>query len=198
MNKRKLIIAAAGFAVLCGFFYLRFRGSIVIRPTREYQDCEVVYYYQKEESWKEDYLGDSPYRMGTSGCLTSCIASVLCMEGITETDPGTLNELFSDGSVYDKEGNIRWDEMEQALDVTVERRDALSAAELETLLDNHIYPIVRVRVWGLGNFHYVVITGSHDGNFECMDPLRSDKEPVSLSKFRNRIYAVRYVEKSAV
>ena len=53
------------------------------------------------------------------------------------------------------------------------------------------YPIVRVRMYGLGNFHYVLIVKAEDGEFYCMDPLKDGLIP--LSDYGNRVYAVRCV-----
>ena len=53
--------------------------------------------------------------------------------------------------------------------------------------------IVRVRVKGLGNFHYVLLVKCQDGQFWCMDPLHAEEELVPLSAFGNRIYAIRYL-----
>ena len=71
---------------------------------------------------------------------------------------------------------------------------ALSAGEIDHLLEQGCYPIARVRVAGLGNYHFVLIVGAQDGEYLCMDTLNEKEEVVPLSKFWNRIYAVRYVK----
>lgn len=65
--------------------------------------------------------------------------------------------------------------------------------EVTEHLRRKIYPIVRVRMKGLGNFHYVLIVGAENGTFLCMDPLNEQGEVVPLSEFGNRVYAVRYI-----
>ena len=109
--------------------------------------------------------------------------------------PGILNEYLSEQGVYDAEGNIQWDALEQALGVDIIRQQAseLSNGELDTLLSEGAFPIVFVRVNGVGNFHFVLITGSRDGEFLCMDPLNEKQVEVPLSRYGNRIYAVRYI-----
>lgn len=62
------------------------------------------------------------------------------------------------------------------------------------LLQDGIYPIVRVRMKGSGNFHFVLIVKSERGKFWCMDPMVQTDSLVSLEEFGNRIYAVRYLE----
>lgn len=139
--------------------------------------------------------------METSGCLTACLAAELRMQDISipeinAMDPGTLNSFFSGKQVYDREGNIQWDPLSSALNVSLERINGISAmrkTDLTALLSEGIYPIVRVRVKGLGNFHYVLLVKCQDGQFWCMDPLHAEEELVPLSAFGNRIYAIRYL-----
>ena len=46
---------------------------------------------------------------------------------------------------------------------------------------------------GLGSFHYVLIVGSEDGEYVCIDPLEDGL--TRLSDYLNRVYAVRVVWK---
>jgi hypothetical protein len=161
----------------------------------------VYYSYQRNSEWKDDNLGDSVYKMYDSGCLTCCLTSEIIMQGIELSDadfdinPKTMNEYFSENEVYDSEGNIQWDVLESVLGMTVVRKDAeeMETKEIENLLSDGIYPIVRVRVNGNGNYHYVLITREDNGGFWCMDPLNSEECEVSLDSFGNTIYAVRYL-----
>lgn len=87
-----------------------------------------------------------------------------------------------------------WEELEGALSVMAVRRGPMEGRELEAPLLGGKYPIARVRMHGIGKFHYVLLVGSRDGEFLCIDPLNREKKPVGLSGFGNRIYAVRYLE----
>ena len=61
-------------------------------------------------------------------------------------------------------------------------------------LVNDIYPIARVKLsYGVG--HFVLIVGSENGEYLCMDPLKEKQEPVPLSEFGDKIYFIRYFEK---
>ena len=200
---RFFLIIVIIFLMAAVLLFLRVRGSISIKPEK---DCKVpknvVCAFQKNPLWNQDKLGTSAYTMGSSGCLTTCLTSVVDMQDI-EIDqtrdgltPGTLNALFSSHNVYDGEGNIQWGQLESLLGVSIVRKQAsaLSAGEIDHLLEQGCYPIVRVRVAGLGNYHFVLIVGAQDGEYLCMDPLNEKEEIVPLSKFWNRIYAVRYVK----
>ena len=170
---------------------------------------EVVYFYQKDEAWASSSLGDSIYTMGDSGCVTCCVAAVLQMQHITidglasDADAGEVNQFFSENGGYDSEGNMLWDTLEERTGQTVVRKDAseLGTSELyvllDTLLEEGIYPILRVKVDGNGAYHYVVLVSSENGTYSCMDPLHSTEELVPLSDFGDAIYAIRYIQTSA-
>lgn len=187
--------------VLVCLLFLRLRGSVYVKSTSDVEPEAVFFFDQKDPAWSEQHLGDSRFTIRTSGCLTTSIASVLNMESLTieglkEIDPGTLNQFLGEKQVYDGEGNIEWEPLERVLGVSVVRKDASDVGSdgLQELLSQNIFPIVRVRMKGLGNFHYVVIVKSEGGKFWCMDTLNKKKEMVPLTEFGNRIYAVRYLE----
>ncbi len=201
-------VACILLAIPVGYKIL-IRGSIQVESKTDYTADEIVYFLQKDPQWGNDNLGGSSYTMASSGCLTTCIAVELQMQDIAVPDiqkttnsdnektitPGILNGYFSEQAVYDAEGNIQWDALEQALDIEVVRRQAseLDSDELDALLSEGIYPIVLVRLNGWGHFHFVLITGSRDGEFLCMDPLNAKQDEVTLSRYGNRIYALRHL-----
>ena len=199
-NKRMVIciLSLLFIAGIFAAFLYRIRGSQILAVRETYVKDEVVFYYQGDQRWADDVLGDSSYTMEKSGCLVTCIAAALQMEGICDASmtPGKLNQYFSENQVYDSEGNLQWAALEK-----LDYPDNLHAEVPETLepesitehLRRNIYPIVRVRMHGLGNFHYVLIVKAENGMFYCMDPLNEDQAAVPLSEFGNRGYAVRYV-----
>lgn len=193
-----IIFLLVAFSVL-----FRIRGSVSLRPEKDCRVPEsVVCNFQKDPLWERDKLGTSAYTMGSSGCLTTCLTSIIDMQniGIEQVSdgitPGTMNTLFSNYNVYDNDGNIQWGQLESLLNVSIMRKQAseLGGNEIDTLLEQKCYPIVRVRVAGFGSYHFVLIVGAQDGEYLCMDPLNEKGEIVPLSKFWNRIYAVRYIK----
>lgn len=176
------------------------RNAKTINPSVEITS-DTIAFYQKDEKWKNDFLGNSEFHMGDSGCLTTCIASQLLMQGISVVEvpditPGTLNKFFSENNVYDAEGNLQWDIAGSVINVKFIRKETseISESELETLIKNHVYPIVCVKMPKSGNYHFVLLVGSDEKEFLCMDPLNKDNEIVSLSEFGNKIYSVTYCE----
>ncbi|MCH5263692.1 MAG: hypothetical protein J1F42_12320, partial [Lachnospiraceae bacterium] len=108
--------------------------------------------------------------------------------------PERLNELFSSGGVYDREGNLQWENLRQlngGNTFDVEVYSAVSENILQDCLERGNFPIARVRMRGIGNFHYVLIVKLEDGKYLCMDPLEDELQP--LSHYGNRVYAIRCV-----
>ncbi len=183
-----LLLAGAGF--LC----LRLRNGVQVKApegTTILSASEIVCYRQDDARWAEDTLGYSKYTMHSSGCLVSCIAAALSMDSNVEETPGTLNARFSSAQVYDEEGNLLWGCLSDLGDYRVDVFSEVSSRLIDGCLTEGRYPIVRVRIHGLGSFHYVLITGILDGEYLCMDPLQDDVMP--LSAYGRRVYGIRCV-----
>ncbi|MBQ8514253.1 MAG: hypothetical protein IJ496_02545 [Ruminococcus sp.] len=186
--------------ILGGYVYIK-RSGVRVESTIECVPDSAVYFCQKDNRWKDDPLGDSEYHMGDSGCLTSCLAAEILMqemeiEGLEgELTPGTLNQFFSENQVYDSEGNLQWDVLENVIHTEIEGKEAaaLRDGELESLLADGCYPIVCVKMPESGNYHFVLLIGSENGTYWCMDPLNQSESPVALSEFGDRIFSVRYI-----
>ena len=200
--KRKSIVSVIILLIfLClaatFFTFLRFRGSKVLKVSGETMNIipckDIVLFRQDDERWAEEKMGDSDYSMKKSGCLITCIAAALSMSGETVT-PESLNELFSSGGVYDSEGNLQWENLRQlngGNTFDAEVYTAVSEEILQNCLEHGKFPIARVRMRGIGNFHYVLIVKFEDGKYFCMDPLADELQP--LSHYGNRVYALRCV-----
>lgn len=197
-----IVVLLAGLGT--GYVLYRWQRAapVSVETTLEYAPENVVFFYQKDDAWKADKLGDSQYTMDGSGCLTCCVAAVLQMQGFSvdglsaDADAGEVNQFFSEQGVYDNEGNLQWDMLEQVTGVSVTKKDAseLADEELDKHLEDGCYPIVRVRVGGDGSYHYVLIVSSEDGEYWCMDPLENAETLVPLSEFGGKIYAVRFLQ----
>ena len=206
-KKRRIVCVVIGVLIIgAGILILgiyRVRGSARIVSMSDSMPSKVMIYSQQDTRWKEDKLGDSQYTIGTSGCITTCLAAAFQMqeievEDVLEVNPQSLNDYFSQNGVYDEEGNLQWSVLESLIDRPVIREGvtSTSAQQIEQLLSCGIYPICRVRMPWSGKGHYVLIVGSKEGEFRCMDPMSRDDEPVSLKHYHNRIYAIRYIGSS--
>lgn len=197
---RKKAVKGAGFIIILsvciaiaaiGFVRLRFRGSVVVHAGEMFlSGGETIFYRQDDGRWAAEVMGSSVYTLGSSGCLVSSIASAVSMMGDEKT-PYDLNELFSQQAVYDAEGNLLWDNLRNTGEYEAEVYGSVTEELLPGLLKEGKYPIVRVRMYGLGNFHYVLVVKAEAGEYYCMDPLEDGLVP--LSRYGNRVYAVRCV-----
>ena len=197
-----LLFVMAGM-ILCGGWFLHARkgSSLTVASTEDHTPANVVFFQQKDARWKDDPLGDSRYAMGDSGCLTTCLAAAFAMQDVTpegfteELTPGTLNAYFSVNHIYDNEGNLQWNALEQTAGITpvLKSAEETDNRELEQWLSEGIFPIVRVRMGGVGNYHFVLLVSSENGEFFCMDPLEEKEQLVPMSDFGGKIYAVRVV-----
>lgn len=203
IKKKSILIILLLFIALClgviAVCFLRFHGSIAISVAKDTENiipCEnVILFRQDDEKWAEDKLGNSVYSMKKSGCFVTCIAAALSMEGMN-VSPKSLNELFSSEGVYDREGNLQWDPLRQLDDGETYEVEVFTSVTEEILRDCLLkgkFPIVRVRMNSIGNYHYVLVVKLEDGQYFCMDPLKEQLQP--LSHYGNRVYAVRCVSK---
>ena len=187
-----LLLIMMLFLILAAFLFLRLRGGTIIPDAKEdiIPSQEIIFFRQDDERWADEVLGSSAYTLKKSGCLVCCIASALSMSG-TEQTPSTLNDQFTFQNVYDSEGNILWEKLRETGNYEADVYNYVAAELLTDILKNGNYPIVRVRMHGLGNFHYILVVKAENGKFYCMDPLKDGLTP--LSKYGNRIYAIRCV-----
>ena len=201
MNGKKQIKRTWGIGIVCvvllavfvaGLFFMRMRNGVKIRAHNEFEIVnDFDRYRQDDEAWAEDRLGDSEYAMASSGCLVTCIASAMSSCGI-ELDLGEMNRLFSDNNVYDEAGNLLWENLNKLDNFGVDvfpQVEENSYIYLDRCLQGGWCPIVRVRMYGIGNFHYVWIVGAEDREYLCMAPLKD--ELTKLSEYGDRIYALR-------
>ena len=192
MKKVLFYILFGAIIVVMVFFVVRLRGSVVVKPGgMQWRVGELAAYRQDDEIWAEDTLGDSRFTMRSSGCLVTCIASAVSMKTGKEMTPGALNQIFSENHVYDSEGNVQWEAVDRMEGYQTDVFNKVSEEEIAQCLAAGHYPIVRVRMHGLGSFHYVLIVGSEDGEYVCMDPLEDGL--TRLLDYLNRVYAVRMV-----
>ena len=202
MDRRKKIIwilTGAAILVLAAAALLvwRHRGGggegTTIQSTKVHPLPEAVYYLQKDEEWAADPLGESRFTMGSSGCLVTCLATLFDLYGESVT-PGELNRLFTEQGVYNAFGDVIWGNISSVYpEATVTVYKTVDEQAIEAALDQQQYPLVRVKNLGDGYWHWVLLLGSGDDGYLCMDPLYSEKEARPLSAHGNTVYSWRLV-----
>lgn len=202
MDRRKKIIwILTGAAILvlsaAALLVWRHRGGggegTTIQSTKVHPLPEAVYYLQKDEEWAADPLGESRFTMGSSGCLVTCLATLFDLYGESVT-PGELNRLFTEQGVYNASGDVIWGNISSVYpEATVTVYKTVDEQAIEAALDQQQYPLVRVKNLGDGYWHWVLLLGSGDDGYLCMDPLYSEKEARPLSAHGNTVYSWRLV-----
>ena len=202
MDRRKKIIwilTGAAILVLAAAALLvwRHRGGggegTTIQSTKAHPLPEAVYDLQKDEEGAADPLGESRITMGSSGCLVTCLATLFDLYGKSVT-PGELNRLFAEQGVYNASGDVIWGNISSVYpEATVTVYKTVDEQAIEAALDQQQYPLVRVKNLGDGYWHWVLLLGSGDDGYLCMDPLYSEKEARPLSAHGNTVYSWRLV-----
>jgi hypothetical protein len=156
-------------------------ASVEATPGRDYAVADVEFFVQNDPLWADDALGDSRYRMSGSGCLVCCLAAALDAQGF-DTDPGQLNQLFSEQGVYTGDGDVLWSRLSEAIPgASVVMPARVDADRLEEAVAQGRLPVVKVKYKGTGYQHWVLLIGAGDGDYLCMDPLNAAQEPLPLS-----------------
>lgn len=187
-----LVCVLFAAAVLALVILWENRGGIRVESTEAFPvNDRLTAYRQDDDRWSADALGESHYTMKSSGCIVTCIATALS-DTETALTPGKLNRRLSEVGAYDSEGNLQWSKLEEMDGLHAQVFDHVSTDDIDECLRSGRYPIVRVhRSRLLGGSHYVLITGSENGEYICMDPLSN--RSVKLSEYGNRVYALRCV-----
>ena len=194
MKKKKyLILVIASLALLIiASQMVKNRGGINIKCTEEYPvSTGIVRYRQDDSRWKDTNLGKSKYTMESSGCVTTCIASAIS-ESRKPLNPGELVMLLSDNGVFDGAGNMQWSKLAEIPGFHADVYSDLEPSYIDDCLSQGRYPIVKVHRKSLFSYHhFVLIVGSENGQYICIDPLKDGF--TKLSDYSNRIYLVRCV-----
>lgn len=204
-KRRKLpdsfLLAVSICAALSAAFIWHSRGSggVALYPKQESEPPEMIYFMQKDPEWAEERLGKARDTMASSGCLVCSLAAGLDMQarelGLDfYMTAGELNEALADARAYTDSGAVIWGQIPSAVTGTeCYVAEAVKAEEIDRFLSQGVYPVVKVRVGGVGVYHWVLVTGTDDNGYLCMDPMSEKDEPVSLSQFHDKVYSMRAV-----
>ena len=169
-------------------------GGVKIRPTHDItlqRTVDAADYCQRSRKWAADKIGRSKTDMYHSGCMICCIAASIYLQGGDEYTPASLNDFLGKNNVYTDGGAIQWDIMEKCMkEFYADLSDKMSASSVEKELDNGYAPIVKVKRPG-GAYHWILITGSSSGSYDCMDPIDGE---VRLDAYDDTIYAIRVIK----
>jgi len=185
-----IILFGLLFTVYCGRILWIKKFGINIKPSEEIQPYTVEFFIQNDNRWKDFNLGNSNFNIGGYGCLLSVIASSCDYLGY-ETNPKSLNKVFTDGGVYTDSGDVIWYKINETIpNIKYKYKRNFSRNTIQSDLKNGFLPIVMVKYKKTGIYHWVLIVGSTNDDFLIVDPLNQEKELIPL-KTHGNVYAYR-------
>ena len=104
-----------------------------------------------------------------------------------------MNQSFIENSVFDKRGQVIWYKIKDARPkVEYQYKRSFSSSDIWEDLENGIIPIVKVKFWKRGIWHWVTVVGATEDDYLIMDPLEKSRKLVPLSR-HGKIYAYRKI-----
>jgi hypothetical protein len=189
------LVIVLATALLYIFPSLRIRSlGIQLKPSKDFPLRQITYYLQNDPIWRKDTIGNTNITLGGEGCLISCVSAAATELLDNPVTPQELNNMLTQIDGYEG-ASLIWYKIHQAiptLDYSTAR--VFSSKTIEADLGNGLMPIVRVKMYGIGATHWVLIIGAQDGQFMILDPLKQDRQPIPLSTHGN-VYAYRVIKK---
>jgi hypothetical protein len=135
---------------------------------------DVQFFSQKDPAWSGDYLGNSGFKIGNSGCALTSLAMVADYFGY-DTDPGRLNTSLTAAGGIDTDGIISdWSKVAEASNEKVKWIGSVPASweGIDQEL-NQGYPVICsvTRPGWLRYLHYIVFIGKVGDKYYFLDPL---------------------------
>jgi hypothetical protein len=139
---------------------------------------DVKFFSQKDPVWSGDYLDNSRFKIGNSGCALTSLAMVAEYFGY-DTDPGRLNTSLATAGGIDTEGIIcDWSKVEEASNEKVKWIGSVPASwnRIDQEL-NEGYPVICsvTRPGWLRYLHFIVFIGKVGNKYYFLDPLDEAK-----------------------
>ena len=173
--------------------YIRDNG-LSIKPSTDHETHSIQYYLQNDDEWANDLIGGTNRRIGSAGCLVTCVASAATDLGVSVT-PKEVNSALSSNDGFQGADLIWYKINESFPEIDYKYSRIFSSSTIEKDLELGLLPIINVKMNGNGVTHWLLVVGAADGEFLVYDPLNSDKKPIYLSKHGN-VYSYRVLVRS--
>ncbi len=173
-------------------YYIKTLGISLI-PTKNYEVPALSYYRQNDPAWQDEKIGDSQKRMGSTGCLISCVSTAISQldEPVT---PKEFNDRLTQVDGF-QSADLIWykiNEVFPSIDYRYSR--TFNNRMIESDLKKGLLPIINMRYHKTGITHWVIIVGAHEGEFIICDPL-DDGHSTQLLSEHGKVYAYRVIER---
>jgi len=155
----------------------------------------VPLFKQWDPAWGDDNLGNTREKMRYAGCTVSCVAMTFAHLGVPATPKG-LNDWLKANGGFTSNGLLIWS---KAVEFTggrllLDYAGEGDGARIDRALAAGRPVLVKVMLEG-GIPHWVLVVGTEGREYLVNDPLGLEKEPIKLSTFGGRIYAMRIFRK---
>ncbi len=188
-----LVIVMIVISIYAGKFYYIKNIGIKLIPSQNYTVTIAEYYRQNDSLWKDCTIGNTPQRMGSSGCLISSVSTAISNLGVPIT-PLELNNKLTLSNGY-QGADLIWYKINEIIpEVNYRYSRVFSSKTMENDLKNGLLPIVNVKYHKTGVTHWVLIVGANDGEFQICDPIGDGFSIKNLSEHGN-VYAYRVIER---
>ena len=189
-----LIIAAIALIIYAGMAYYIKSMGIKLVPSQDYPVIVTQYYRQNDPQWREDTIGTTPQKMGSTGCLISSVSTAISNLNVPIT-PQEFNIKLTKNDGF-QGADLIWNMINEAIpQVNYRYSRIFSSRTIENDLKMGLLPIVNVKYYKTGVTHWVLIVGAKDGEFIICDPLGDGTSKKLLSEHGN-VYAYRVIEKA--
>lgn len=184
-----IIIAVMIFAFYAGrVYYIKYFGVNLV-PKKDYPVQVSSYYRQNDPAWQDIEIGTSKRRMGSTGCLISCVSTTISQLSSPVT-PEEFNTKLTEVNGF-QGADLIWYKINEAYpDINYRYSRIFSNKTIESDLEKGSLPIVNVKYNKTGVTHWVIIVGAKDGEFIICDPL-GDGYTTKLLSEHGKVYAYR-------
>ena len=153
------------------------------------QSCpSMLFFYQGDDRWDEDYLGSCNFMIEDKGCAVTSVAMILrYYDNRSGADPGALNSWLKKNNGYSG-CDIVWG---RAADFSnrvfyITRHYTTSLKKLDNYLNANHPVVIEVRN-SSGGQHFVVALYKYNGNYYIHDPCCKNGAGINLRKYNNKI-----------
>ncbi|MCR5797813.1 MAG: hypothetical protein K6G63_07885 [Eubacterium sp.] len=163
-----------------------------MQAKRDYPVNENIQSYRQDNPiWGDDKIGKSSFTLASSGCVITCISSMLSLTDHV-MNPQELNSYLTEHGVFDDEGNLQWGILDAIEGFHAEVFNEVSSDIIDKCLAEGKLPIIKVHQNNLMSYHhFILVIGAKDGEYICMDPLQDHL--TKLSEYKNKVFSIRCV-----
>lgn len=173
-------------------FYIKYYGLYLV-PQKNHAVQISSYYRQNDPKWQDVEIGTSKRKMGSTGCLISCVATAISHLRAPIT-PEELNKMLTQVNGF-QEADLIWYKINEVFpDIDYKYSRIFSSKIIEKDLEKGLLPIVNVKYNKTGVTHWVLIVGAEKGDFIICDPL-GDGNSTRLLSDHGKVFAYRVIEK---